>query len=488
MTNRLLAGTVFLGGAASIGVLIWNLTWNDNTDPLCKFANERNMRCLTLASPETYERGAIIRQTQETKNNKTTPLAQNYILSDACILPGANISFAKFKDDTKNSVGFPNQTVSLSRSFSFGPRVSSQSFGGVEIKLGPKASSNLSVSLSSDGARHFNIETTPLKDAIGSCFVRQSCVDLIKNSDNQIIKEILIAKNLELKIKEGNNAEYSLDIALGKGLVEATFGGNNTIERIQNISKQGDMAFGGVFFDKQELLEIKKCTRDLVMLENKHNSVTNVGIYPRIRNSEPIQKQTTDEDSLLRLSYEAPDRASKEGMAPADVAGSTKAIINPITNQVEFVSLYHTTPGERWFDVERDGEILVHGHKNIYADVVSSTRSDVKIRLANRSDFVKKLKMQINDVDNYSVSLLNAPFVPYYTYFKPLTMIRNDGKQVELDAVWLRGKANKVFELGSMEAGETVELIMGYSRNTKASFSVDAGSIRNELSASFFLE
>ncbi|MDW9414236.1 hypothetical protein GOB15_07150 [Sinorhizobium meliloti] len=489
MPQRLTVSIIGLFVLSFAAVAVWVFTSPLSRDPICEFAREKGMQCVTLASPGIYERGAIIDVPPRRDANQPLPLAHEYLLSNNCILPGADMAFASFQDDPKREIAFPNKKISIDRSLSLGAEVSSQRLGGIEIKVGPKAESSISLELRSSGARFFNIETTPLRAALSSCQVRRSCAERVKTGEVKIVKELLVAKDLALTVKENNGISYPLDIAVGKGLVDAHLTVSDTTKKQLQLPKQGDMAFGARFFDLDELSQVETCKRDLVVVSSNSTTTSTASVSPRAADEQLRTAQVVDKDEFAEVRFLASDRAQNEGMIAAEARSAGKAIINETTGQVEFVHLLYVNPGERWISTGPNGELLHPPEfKNIYADARSDALSRVTLRLGNRTDEVRDLAMHLRDNETASISLGFEGENPYTSYLSPFTMVRSDGKEIKLDAVWRQGKDEKEFNLGPLNPGEAVTIIMGYSRAIKAAFSQDAGTVRSDVTVTFALK
>src|SRR5260221_5204236 len=110
-------------------------------DPLCKMVRDRyGMKCVPLATPKTYDRGALIR-TQTTENAKTTTtLPEDYLFAPACVFSPDAVLSAVFQEDPDVSLDFGKPEYTLDRNASAGVELNLPQVTGLKFKAGPKVS------------------------------------------------------------------------------------------------------------------------------------------------------------------------------------------------------------------------------------------------------------------------------------------------------------------------------------------------------------
>lgn len=466
------------------GFAIWFLP-SVSKDPLCEFARARGMECVALASPGVYERGAIIVPPPQAKTSATLPPASEYLLSEACVLPGAKTEFAQFHDDPSRQIAFPNQRISMWKSLLFQGSLSSKEVGGIELKLGPKAESSVSIDLTSDGVQAFNIDTTRFQDALGSCAIRRSCAERLNNGNGKIVKQFLVAKNLTMKVTEEGGRSYPLAVAVGNGVVSADFNmGASQAQRLE-LPSGGDFVFGALFFDQSELANVNTCDRDLVVLDSSQTTSVTATIYPRTAGERPHSQQLTGIEPIAEVSYTARDRSLDEGMVAAEARSWGKVIVNNDQAEVEFLSRVFGRPGERWISSGPQAVDYASAFKTIYADAIGKIESESTLTLANRSDDTRMIVLTVHDSERTSIGTLIGG---YTAALSPLKLIRKDGKEEHYDAVWMRGNDKREFRLGQVSPGEVVTIALGYARDAKFSFSEDSGTLVNDVKLTFSLK
>jgi hypothetical protein len=486
--------TVVLAGMliAFIGtsLVIW-IFGGSETDPVCRLAEEKGMHCVILGSPSIYERGALILPPTGKNANETLPLPDEHLFSKSCLLPGADVGFSEFHDDSSPAIAFPNQTTTINRSFAAMLKLnSSKKIGGLEVKAGPEANSSLVLTLKSNGARFFSIEPTSLRDALGSCLIRRSCVARVKSGSDRLVKQLLVAKDLSLIVREKGGESFPLNFAVGKKLVEVKLGTGSKQKQTTDLPSRGDMAFGARLFDPQEFADVQPCGKDLVSIKASGTTTSTALVQSRDNKADERRAAVTDKDELAQVSLDLSDRKYNEGMIPANATSSGKPIIDKATGQVDFHYLMHTEAGQRWVSIGPNGVLLDPKYKPVFADSYAQVSSAVELELANRSDDAHHLMMHVQAKENTSISRLQLPGMhsDYSDYLKPFTMKRQDGKETNLDAVWKRGEDDKEFDLGPLAPGEAITLKMGYTREDTSSSSLDPGSIAGDVKLDFRLQ
>lgn len=486
--NKIVISAMLASAVAFVGFSAWIFVKPNETDPLCNFAKRAGMKCLTLGSPAIYERGAIVGPEEPDKQgDDPLPLPAEYLLSPGCVLPEANIRFSQFKDDPLRSLALPDLHVTVGRNIFGQATANSQGLGGLKLNIGPSAQTSMRIDLKSDGARFFNIETRPLKDLLASCFIRISCADRVKAGQARIIKQLLVAKNLSFEVQSSEGASYPLYAAVGNGLISAGFGAGDSRNRLEQLAAPGDFAFGAALFAPSEFSDVVVCRRELGFISSSFTSTTVSTVAPHKAGTAPIVKEMRDTDELNTLLFTADDRAWNEGMTRAEVSSAGNAIVTAQAGTVEFVHLLSTIPGNRWISLGPKGEFLEQpAFKNVYASVSALAKTEVTIRVVNRTDSIKTLRMTVTDRQARSLSL---PFLlPLYSYLRPFTLTRTNGTSVNMNAVWQANEQDNEFILEPLDPGEVATLTIGYQSSAEADTSQDGGSIRNSVLLAFDLQ
>jgi len=492
--TMVLVGMLIAFVGAALVIWIPGLLGEGETDPVCRLAKEKGMHCVILGSPSIYERGALLLPPAGKNSNQTLPLPDEHLFAKSCLLPGADVSFSEFRDDSSPAIAFPDMTTTIDRGFLAMLKLnSSKKIGGLEVKAGPEANSSLELTLKSNGARFFSIEPTSLRDVLGSCLIRRSCVARVKSGSDRLVKQLLVAKDLSLTVQKEGGGSFPLDFAIGKKLVEVELDTYGKQTQKTDLPNRGDMAFGARLFDPQEFADVQPCGQDLVPVKASGTTTSTVLVQSRGNKADQKRVAVTDKDELAQVSLDLDDRKDNEGMIPATATSWGKPIIDKATGQVDFHYGMQTEAGQRWVSIGPNGVILDPKYKPVFADSHAQVSSVVELELANRSDDTHHLMMHVHAEENTSISRLqysnaNPSLGMYYDYVKPFIMKRQDGKETNLDAVWKLGRDDKDFDLGPLAAGEVVTLTMGYTREDSSSSSLDPGAIEGDVKLDFRLQ
>lgn len=181
---------------------------------------------------------------------------------------------------------------------------------------------------------------------------------------------------------------------------------------------------------------------------------------------------------------DAPDRKPMEGMKDPEARAWGVWNYESAKGTVGLYARNLVDPGTRWLSDSHLKEIP--GSKRIWATPKASLDNQVEVTLANKLGETKVLVATAQIVRNTSISLLGKGG-PTDSYFKPLTMISQDGTEHEVPAVWHRGETAKSFELGQIKAGEVVKVRIGRKLESFGKRDEDAGAIQEDISITFSL-
>ena len=487
---RILLTICLLGFGVTAAIIFILPLISEKEDPVCKLARERGMECVTMASPSIYERGALITSPEKANPGDALPLAKDYLLSDQCVLPGANIAFSKFHDDPKQAVAFPDQTTTVERSASALLKAKSSSkVGGLEMNAGPKINNSNKINIKSSGVQLWSIETAPLRDALGSCYVRRACVAQIRDGRARVVKDLLVAKDLRVSVSKNDEVSYPLQAAIGEGLINIDLGTQQKNSLVSELSSPSgsDMAFGARFFDPGVFADIRFCEHDLVPVKSNVSTMQQAFTQSTTNPGDNQKIELVNSDKPARAFLDLKDRKSNEGVIPAEATSASGWKLGKDTGAIEFIYTLFVEPGQRWVSIGQNGILRDPEYKEVFAQSIAGSTNNAEIMFSNRGNDLHHLYMRVMAKEESNIPM--APLQAFYSDFlQPLTVVRSDGSEQHIDAVWRRGGDDQQFDLGPLAPGEAVTLKIGYERKITAAFSADTGRLDGDVTLTFALK
>jgi hypothetical protein len=432
-------------------------SYGNAEDPLCKMvAGRYKMRCAPLASPKTYDRGALITTSPAEKDHDApATLPEDYLFSSACVFSSDAIKASVFREDPDVSLDFGKHKYKVDRNASAGVDLSLPRVAGLKFKAGSKISEVREVVLEADSARYFNIDSQAFLTSMKSCAIRPACIARAKAPSTDIVKRFIVARNLRYTIDLSSGASETLSNALNSDAIKVEADVHRTDTSADDLSSGQDMVVGVNYFDRAAIQALETCTAPISVL-----GVT--GITKRLASAgtpgRPAKQSEDpdDKDELVQdLGEFASDRQPNESMEPGEADAFGGWFFHTDTQTLEFHLRNVAISGKRY--INRPDPVAASRFANIYTRAHASIEVLTDLRVVNRTEETRELIAQMK----YRVEHTEDKSVPSDAWFKPLIVTTSDGTERRPPSAWSTRLSNKDFVLGTIGPGEVVKVQLG---------------------------
>ena len=177
----------------------------------------------------------------------------------------------------------------------------------------------------------------------------------------------------------------------------------------------------------------------------------------------------------------AVDRKMTEAMEPSEATAFGGWSFAADTGTLSFHLRNFVSPGLRYSN-ENHNVVEARKIAAVYAIPSSLIYVETEAIIANRLEQQKTL------VATLTFDVHANRSVKHDTWFSPFTVIRSDGAEHEVPAVWPMVTNQRDFVLGPVEPGEVVKVRTGHELQTDAMFPSDGGLIQEDLEINFALK
>lgn len=440
-------------------------------DPICDLAKGTfQLNCTVLASTTVYDSGSILPIQSEGSESDRVGLPSLQVLGETCFLSVDGAPLSLIEKKPSKSVVFGTREYSVNKSAGVNAELTLPKSIGFKLVGGPKISEVRSITLSADAANLFDIDNVRFQDQIDQCKIRQSCLDNL-TKEQEIVSQILVAKNLVYKLKDKNNSEFSLSAATKEGLISiessAKLGKGSKVD----LSNPYDTVFAINSTPVSEF-NLFACNEPLKIMKVEGQAM--ISVKTRDETKEQISKGDAEASAVVRAKLSDSERNPGESYAHGEAYASAKWSFNEKSQTLEFIASSVAIAGTRWpFDQEKLAKVFA----------VSEANSNVMVRLyvANRSNKKGTLFANVK-LENKSNKYVNP-----YQFFETFQVTRKNGNKEHISAIWNSGDNNKKFRVTDLEAGEIIDIKIDRNNQNIAFKDRHSGAIEDYIEIKFEL-
>jgi hypothetical protein len=466
-----LSALALIAFAFFTGYIFYIQRGDDLADPLCLLATkEFKMHCSILAAPGVYERGAVVnipkRETGESKIGFPT----QQIFGPSCVMDASNVDFSVFREQPDQSVVFGKKEVAINRSISAGAKLAVPEAANFDLQAGPNISEARSVVLSAESAQIFTIDQNAVQDALNSCNIRASCLRGISGHQG-IVKRLLVAKNLQYSVKDKNGAEFPLNIAAEKGLINFGLRAGRDAVSTRDLSSGKDMVFAVDISDASSF-NLATCQSSLQIYKVTGRAKAKAVTRDKIQE----QEAANDSEVAAHVAYQLPDREreSNESISVGEAFANAKWSFGTPGTKILLDSTVLVIVGQRWpFGTKHQ--------KLTYATSTAATELSVDILLGNRGESAKQLTLILE------IEVRKNRGVPPFQHLDDVSVTTRGNIERHITVLWRSNETRKEFSLGQIRGGELARVRLARTLSAVAQHEDNDGKIDELLQLSFEL-
>jgi len=311
-----------------------------------------------------------------------------------------------------------------------------------------------------------------------------------------MLRKVLIVHGLHFSGETTSNESFPLEAHIrGRTATKLSLGPFATSAQSIQVEGEQPLGFAGSYLDQAELKDVQICARELTAISVAGSSIARAEALSNghvvkgdVREIEGDVEGRSDlqisaHDPIATASFANLD-ASHFAFRPLEVHAWGKWQFDETTNQLTFLHRNYVEPAMR---SSPDPTGTLHdGDFVLVASARALFSSKVALRLANRTESARKLKMRLvaKVLGNANDSRLIEP----YHMLKLLQVVRDDGPPVTIPVVWGGQMAEVVKDIGTIGSGEALTINVANEFEGSSSDIHEAGAATEDVAMEFFLE